>query len=101
MKKLLFLLILVVMAGCKKEQSNIIYPAGTLFNVKNVSLSNLALSNNGVMLTPQNPFTVDELLLTERSNLKYYICHSANGLQYKMPESNMDIISIPPSTAGQ
>jgi hypothetical protein len=101
MKKLLLLLLVIILVGCKKEASNIIYPAGTLFNVKNVSLNNLALSSNGAMLTPENPFTVVELLLTESSSLKYYTCHSANGLTYKMPESNMDIISIPRSTSGQ
>lgn len=101
MKKLLLLLIVIVLAGCKKEQSNIIYPSGTLFNVKNVSLNNLALSNNGVMVIPENPFTIDELWPNNSSDLKYYTCHSANGNEYKMPESNMDIISIPPSTLGQ
>jgi hypothetical protein len=101
MKKLLLLLIVIVLVGCKKEASNIIYPAGTLFNVKNVSLSNLALPNNGVMVIPENPFTIIELWSNDQSTIKYYTCHSANGNEYKMPESNMDIISIPPSTSGQ
>ncbi len=101
MKKLLLLLIVIILAGCKKEQSNMVYPSGTLFNVKNTSLNNLALSSNGVMVTPENPFTVDALLLTESSTVKYYTCRSANGLKYQMPESNMDIILIPPSTLGQ
>ena len=101
MKKLLLLMIVIVLAGCKKEASNIIYPSGTQFNVKNISLNNLAISNNGVMVVPQNPFTVDELWPNDASAIKFYACHSANGNEYKMPESNMDIISIPPSTSGK
>lgn len=101
MKKLLLLLIVIVLAGCKKEQANIIYPSGTLFNVKNVSLTNLALQNNGVTVIPQNPFTIDELWPNDASAVKYYTCHSANGNEYKMPENNMDIISIPSSTSKQ
>ena len=101
MRKLLLLLSVIVLVGCKKEQSNIIYPSGTLFNVKNVSLNNLALPSNGGMVVPQNPFTVDELWPNDASAIKFYACHSANGNEYKMPESNMDIISIPPSTSGQ
>jgi len=101
MKKLLLLLIVIILASCKKEASNITYPSGTLFNVKNVSLENLALPNNGVMVIPQNPFTIDEVWSNDQSTVKYYSCHSANGNKYKMPESNMEIISIPPSTAGQ
>ncbi|MGY3211570.1 hypothetical protein [Mucilaginibacter sp. HD30] len=101
MKKLLLLLTVVVMAGCKKEASNIIYPSGTQFNIKNIALNSLAVSNNGVMVIPENPFTVDELWPNEASDIKFYACHSANGNAYKMPESNMAIISIPPSTSGR
>jgi len=99
MRKLL--LIVIILAGCKKEASNIIYPSGTTFNVKNISLNSLALPNNGVMVVPQNPFTIDGLWSNDQTSIKYYICHSANGNVYKMPESNMDIISIPRSTSGQ
>lgn|GEM_PF-5776844 len=102
MKKLLLLLIVIMLAGCKKEQSNIVYPSGTRFNVKNILLENLALPNDdGVLIIPENPFTIDDLWSNDASALKYYICHSANGNEYKMPESNMDIISMPLSTAGQ
>jgi len=97
MKKLF--LIVLILGGCKKENTNIIYPAGTLFNLKNISLSSIAQVHNGVNLTPENPFTIDALW-TESidTGLLYYVCHSANGNQYKMPENNMQIISIPTAT---
>ncbi len=101
MKKLLLLLIVIILASCKKETSNITYPSGTLFNVKNVSLNSLAIPNNGVMVTPQNPFIIDELWSSDQSSQKFYTCHSANGNEYKMPESNMEIISIPQSSVGK
>jgi hypothetical protein len=101
MKKLFPLLMIIMLAGCKKEQSNITYPSGTRFNIKNVSLKNLALPNNeGIMITPENPFIIDDVWPNEASNIKYYSCHSINGNVYKMPESNMDIISIAPVSSG-
>jgi hypothetical protein len=103
MKKLsLLTLIVIMLAGCKKEQSNITYPSGTRFNIKNVSLKNLALPNSdGVMIVPENPFIIDDVWPGETSTIKFYTCHSTNGNSYKMPETNMDIISIAPDTSNQ
>lgn len=99
---LLLLLIVILLTGCKKEESNMTYPSGTRFNIKNVSLKNLAMPNgDGIMIVPENPFIVDDVWPNETSTIKFYACHSANGNAYKMPETNMDIISIAPDSSHQ
>ena len=99
---LLILLIVIILTGCKKEQLNITYPSGTRFNIKNVSLKNLALPNsNGIMIIPENPFIIDDVWPNGESSIKYYTCHSINGNAYKMPETNMTIISIAPDLSNQ
>jgi len=92
MKKLLIIALLI--AGCKKESATVTYPTGTTFNVKGISLQSLAQLHNASQVVPQNPFTVDSLDKSDSySSLNYYHCHSVNGNIYKMPQSNMDVIS--------
>jgi len=92
MKKLL--LIALLLGSCKKENVNVLYSAGTMFNVKNISLVSLAQMHDGVNVVPENPFTIDDIWPNSQdANLTYYVCHSANGNQYKMPENDMEILS--------
>ena len=94
MKKLL--LVVLILGSCKKENSNITYPAGTRFNLKNISLASLAQMHEGINVIPQNPFTIDDLWPNSlEPDLKYYTCHSTNGNEYKMPENDMQVISVP------
>ncbi|MFD0750284.1 hypothetical protein ACFQZS_09040 [Mucilaginibacter calamicampi] len=93
MKKLLFIAIIIV--SCKKELPDITYPTGTRFNLKNTSLDNIALDKNGLRVVPTNPFTVESIWPKKSSGIKFYTCHSANGNEYKIPETNMDILYIP------
>jgi hypothetical protein len=93
MKKLL--LIVLILGSCKKQNLNIIYPSGTRFDLKNISLNSLAQMHNGIEVIPENPFIIDDIMSNSAEAVTYYDCHSANGNVYQMPENNMQIISTP------
>lgn len=92
--KLLILSIIVFLCACKKQNDLIIYTPGTQFNyTTSNNISGLKQQHNGTWVIPANPFTIDSICpQSVYPDDMFYYCHSINGNQYQMPESDMKII---------
>lgn len=92
--KLLALILILFLCACKKQNDLLIYTPGTKFNyTRSNNISGLKQLHDGKWVIPNNPFTIDSLSLQSvYPDDMFYFCHSANGNQYQMPESDMEII---------